>query len=782
MQTTRTSVLKQNSVKLNSEQQEAITQMWGPSLVVAGAGSGKTTVLTERIAYLIDDLKQAPHSVLAVTFTNKAANEMKERLIRLLGSHARYLNIGTFHSICARLLRLEIENYQSKDNLSWGRNFVIYDETDTLSLVKLCINDLNLDEKIFNPRDMLRAISSLKNDGYTASVFAESAKHYKDARLAEIFLAYQKNLARNNALDFDDLILVFTDILDSNAQVRSTYQERFKHILVDEFQDTNQSQYKLVKLLSSHGNSDNDWSERSLMVVGDVDQSIYSWRKADYRIILGFQKDFSNARLIKLEDNYRSTSTILKVANSIIKNNSERIEKTLRCNRSDGSKVKCYAASDEIDESYFVVEELKRLKIRGIRLSDCAILYRTNAQSRSIEETLIRGDLPYTLVGATRFYDRAEIKDSLAYLKLIYNDSDNQSFLRIINNPRRGLGKTTLEKLLTLANRHEMSLSKAISHPELTNTVGAKAAKTLQDFGRLLARWQQLSIAIPVSQLVQTFLSESGYLTKLQEDASALNDETAFGRVENVRELVAVAQEFESLTEESSLESFLTRISLVSDIDSLNKEQDSVKLMTIHSAKGLEFPSVFIIGLEEGLFPHIRSLNSPTQLEEERRLMYVGITRACDRLYLSYSRQRFSFANFTGASSYTIASRFLNEIDLDCLTGFSPEPDSPSPASSSWKKQSNGYEVESSPQKRIAFRSQTGAKPTATTAKSEYIDTVANNFEPLSVGDKVIHSKFGVGVVTQIIGEAEKQLYNVDFQSAGKRLLDPRFAKLTKLN
>lgn len=825
---------------LNSQQKEAVCLDWGPSLVVAGAGSGKTTVLTRRVAFLLSELAQPASSIMAVTFTNKAAAQMKKRLEDLVGpAVARRLTIGTFHSICARILRREIEAFASPEGFKWKSNFVIYDETDSLSLVKGVVSRLNLDEKVFAPREMHRAISALKNDGYTASRFAAEARNYRDGRLSEIFSLYQGELARNNALDFDDLISIFAELLDSNADVRARLNEQYRHILVDEFQDTNQSQYRFIRLLSPderlHATSQPGESPCSLMVVGDVDQSIYSWRKADFRIILGFQKDYKNAAVIKLEENYRSTATILEAANSIIVNNSERIDKVLRCNRGQGGKIRCYAGADEIDEAYFVVEELKRLSARNISLSDCVLLYRTNAQSRAIEEVLIRSGIPYTMVGATRFYDRAEIKDVIAYLKLVYNNDDGQAFNRIVNTPRRGLGKTTLDRLDEHAKKANLSPLDAAAQAASVAGIPVKAAKTLAEFAQSVKRWHNICQVMPVSGLLELILKESTYLSKLEEEAHETRDEVAAGRVENVKELVAVAREFESIADEPNLESFLTRISLVSDLDSVNLEQEAVKLMTLHSAKGLEFSSVFLMGLEEGLFPHIRSLNSPSSMEEERRLMYVGVTRAEDRLYLTYSRKRTSFAagGFAGPN-YTMASRFLSEIKDDCLTGFDREPQTDmrgndaflprshsepsfSGSASGSKAARSGFSQPASPA-RPAVSGQPSTGPAASYGRSRWDaetqkpatpaspandkkrilsrtapggETVicddagfkpSAHFARLSVGDRVMHAKFGAGVVDQVIGENDKELYNVDFQSAGKRLLDPRFAKLVKLD
>jgi DNA helicase-2/ATP-dependent DNA helicase PcrA len=797
--------------RLNAEQVEAVRLGWGPALLIAGAGSGKTTVLTRRIAYLITNLNQDPHSIMAVTFTNKAAAEMKHRIENLVGFEtARRISIGTFHSLCARILRQEISLYKSPEGWHWNNNFVIYDETDSLHVLKAQLTKLNLDEKVFVPKEIRHAISSLKNDGYSCSLYSRDARTYRETRLSEIYNAYQSALAQNNALDFDDLILIFTDLLKQNQEVLTRQRFRFRHIFVDEFQDTNKSQYELVHMIAQapgkefqlsfteSAHSDDPWHERSLMVVGDVDQSIYSWRKADFRIILGFQNDFKTAKLIKLEENYRSTSTILEVANSIIVNNTERIEKVLRCNRGKGAKVQCYEAQDEIDEAYYVVEELKRLKAREKPFADSVILYRTNAQSRAIEELLVRNHIPYTVVGATRFYDRQEIKDVIAYLKLIYNGQDGQAFKRIINVPKRGIGKTTIDKLSEYAEEQNISLLEAAAKANQTGDISPKTTKMLADFAMLVSRWQLAAQVSPVSDLLSLVLNDIKYIEKLEEDAGSSKDELALGRIENVRELQAVAKEFEQIADEPDLDSFLTRISLVSDLDSLAMEQDAVKLMTLHSAKGLEFPIVFLMGLEEGLFPHVRSLDSPTALEEERRLMYVGVTRAADLLYLTLARKRMLIGRGPSgnsfSTSYTIPSRFLREITPGLLAGYYPSP----------SRTESGYSESDDLESSSRFGSGSGSSFRQNSSQNSFSDRPARprvlgqyqgtengavprpepepQFEHLSIGDKVQHTKFGIGKVVQVIGEKDKELYNIEFESAGKRLLDPKFAKLIKIS
>lgn len=834
--------------RLNEQQREAVCLEWGPALVIAGAGSGKTTVLTRRIAYLLEALHQDPEYILAVTFTNKAAGEMKSRIESIVGpAAARRLTIGTFHSICARLLRRDIPNYVTPEGWRWDNNFVIYDETESLNVMKAVLSKMNLDEKVFPPRPIRHEISALKNDGFTSHLYSRDAKTYREQRISEIFHAYQEELARNNALDFDDLIVVFTELVTKNESVRRRMRERFRHVLVDEFQDTNKSQYDLVQAISSPDALPGTgfesvphaewWNQRTFMVVGDVDQSIYSWRKADFRIILNLQSDFKDCRIIKLEENYRSTSTILEVANSIIANNTERIEKVLRCNRPNGSKAKYYEGADEIDEAYYVSEELRRLQAQSRQLSDCAILYRTNTQSRAIEEILVRSNIPYTMVGATRFYERQEVKDILGYLKLIYNGKDGQSFNRVINSPKRGIGKTTLERLADHAASKNVSLLEAAATAAEISDVSSKTQKQLMQFAHMVHLWQSKAreIAEPekdftISKLVEMVIRDTGYLAKLQEDAESERDETALGRMEHVRELVNVAKEFESIADEPDLDSFLTRISLVSDLDQAKMDQDAVKLMTLHSAKGLEFPVVFLVGMEEGLLPHFRSLQdpSPSALEEERRLMYVGVTRAGDLLYLTRARRRRSFVRSQGggadAYNLTKASTFLAEIAPGLLSGYYPsaDPDSGSKygqsgataggRGASWKTDSgdqprwgskagsNGYasrpgggsgasrggsnfgggskdgSPQSQPRRAMRMVPPSDAAPPA----APFAEAVS--FERLSVGDLVEHAKFGAGKVSQIIGSGDKELYQIEFVSGDKRVFDPKFAKLIKLS
>lgn len=951
--------------RLNGEQAQAVTQGWGPSLIVAGAGSGKTTVLTRRVAFLIKELGQDGDSIMAVTFTNKAAKEMKERIETILGSRKRFQWIGTFHSMCARLLRLYVEDYKTPEGWQWSKNFVIYDETDSMNVLKAEMKKLNLDEKVFPYKEVRATISALKNDGYTYNLYASEATAYRERKIAEIFAVYQKGLATNNAFDFDDLILVFTDLMRRNPAVRASLTRRFRHLMIDEFQDTNKSQYEFVRLLGDVFSSpeeisagrarslaglsaeeiNDQWKERSLMVVGDVDQSIYSWRKADYRIFLGFQNDFPNCNMIKLEENYRSTSTILEIANSVIKNNVERIDKELRCNRDKGAKASYYEGSDQIDEAFYVVEELKRLKARGRAYSDATILYRTNAQSRAIEEVLIRSGIPYTVVGGTKFYDRAEIKDVIAYLKLTFNPKDGQSFMRVVNQPKRGIGKTSLERLSAYADQRGGSMIEAAAEAQRIGNLSPKTAAALSQFAScVFTRWrprstpeqvdetngQTAGYKDPISGLIQMILDDTGYMDMLAEEAMNSKDELAIGRMENIRELLAVAKEFEEIADQPDLESFLTRISLVSDLDNEKLEkEDNLRLMTLHSAKGLEFPVVFLMGLEEGILPHMRSLESDTAMEEERRLMYVGVTRAEDLLYITRARKR-SFINrqADGSSGFSAqmlpASRFLSEITPGLLSGFVPgksaggERGYEDENQENWGGGGNSFGKRNSREGYIdddsSFRqddssdrygrnryydggsdkygdnsryggsgggrtggsnyggsgggrtggsnyggsggrtggsnyggsggggrtggsnyggartgsnSGAGSRPTNsgsggasrqvyrngqkvdglyTGSKSEPPRIYANqhtpgqpkpsmydntgrpgtpeavDFERMVVGDIVQHAKFGVGKVEQVIGEGNKELYAISFGEPGKKILDPKFAKLIKLS
>jgi len=643
--------------ELNSAQKTAVRKETGTLLVIAGAGSGKTKVLTHRIAYLIQNGVK-PWEILSVTFTNKASKEMKIRLENLLGEKtAGQLWIGTFHSICGKILRYEVENYLVKGEIFRRSNFVIFDETDSLSLIKQAIKAENLDEKLYQPKSVKSAISMAKNKMIDADSYHSFARDYRSKNIAQVYYLYEEALKTNNALDFDDMLLVTVKMFDSNEDMLNKYKSRFNHILVDEFQDTNQPQYRLISLLYK-GHEQNIAAvpkNRSLCVVGDVDQSIYSWRGADYKILLNFQKEFADAELVKLEQNYRSTETILEAANKIIVNNRERISKNLYTNKGVGEKIVCNESQDEMEEAHFIADRIKEHEGSGkYSLNDCVILYRTNAQSRAMEEAFMSRKIPYTMVGGQKFYERKEIKDIIAYLKLIYNPSDSQSLKRIINVPKRAIGATTVKKIEDLAQKEFASLfsvlEKIDEYPEFSGKVGGK----LKEFVKLIKKASEKAAKMPLSEFISILIEDTGYLEELRAEGTL----EANNRIENIQEFISVAREQEDMGLDTELGEFLTRMSLVSDLDSLIDSTEAVTLMTLHSAKGLEFPVVFMAGLEEGMFPHSRSLNNNAEMEEERRLMYVGVTRAEEHLYLTFAKRRLIYGDY----KYFTPSRFLEEI------------------------------------------------------------------------------------------------------------------------
>ena len=645
--------------KLNEKQKEAVLEKNGAILVLAGAGSGKTRVLTSRIIYLTEK-GTSPYSILALTFTNKAAKEMQERLSEELGEDTvKRMWVGTFHNICGRILRKHLEEYKSEDGRTWNNNYVIYDESDTKTLIKNIIKKLNLDEKIYEAKYIQTIISNAKNKMQSANVFATGAKDYKTEKISEVYLEYEKQLSQNNAIDFDDMLLLTCKIIESNPQIREKYSKRFKHILIDEFQDTNKAQYKLIRMLFDDNKAKED--DTSLLAVGDVDQSIYSWRGADFKIILGFQKDYKKSKLIKLEQNYRSTNNILNAANSLIANNEQRLEKNLYSTKGEGNKIKVYEAQSDTNESQFIARQIKELKSEGKNPEDIAILYRTNAQSRNIEEALMANSIPYKIVGGLKFYDRAEIKDALAYLKLIYNTSDGASLRRIINAPKRGIGDTTVKKIFEIAENDDISAFEVIKNIENYGDFTQRTKGLLTSFCALIEDFISKKEIFTLSEFAGYVLE---YSKELQNDDKIENQ----SRLENLQELINVVREFEEddfSTEDDEnltpLGTFLTQIALVSDVDELKEDEKSVTLMTLHAAKGLEFPIVFLAGLEEGLFPHQRAISyqsNMNDLEEERRLMYVGITRAQEELFISYAKQRMFWGDL---KSYP-KSRFIDEI------------------------------------------------------------------------------------------------------------------------
>ena len=634
---------------LNKEQEEAVKTTQGPLLVLAGAGSGKTKVLTTRIAYMIKNGVK-PWNILAVTFTNKAAKEMKERIGKILGEQSvKYMWVGTFHGICGRILRENIDKFPDKN---FDKNFTIYDDSDTNQIITRIVKKLNLDEKVYQTKLVKSIISNAKNKMQDAYTFATYARDFKSQKIASIYEEYEKSLNNNNAIDFDDMLMLTVKLLEQNEDVRTQYYERFQHIMVDEYQDTNLAQYRLVNMLYTNSLPEIP-QERSLCVVGDVDQSIYSWRGADFTIIMNFQQDYKNTKLIKLEQNYRSTGHILNAANAVIENNNERVDKVLYSNKGDGEKLSYYIANDEADEANYIVANIKRTA--GGNYNQFAILYRTNNQSRALEEACMATGLPYKIYGGTKFYDRAEVKTVLAYLKLINNTDDSQSLRRVINVPKRGIGETTVKNLTDFSNERDISLYEGIKICE-ESSINAKTCEKLKKFADLIRKFQEAKESYTLKEFVTLVIEKSGYLDELKEKAQ--NNPEFQDDINNLQELVNVAEEFVPEEEDNVLGEFLQQVALVSDLDSMNEETNNITLMTLHAAKGLEFPTVFIAGMDEGIFPSQRTLQKPSEVEEERRLMYVGITRAQEKLYLVSAKRRQTWGEY----KYYNPSRFIEEI------------------------------------------------------------------------------------------------------------------------
>ena len=641
---------------LNKEQREAVETVRGPLLVLAGAGSGKTKLLTSRIAYLIQNGVR-PRNILAVTFTNKAAKEMKERLGNILGENVvKYMWVGTFHGICGRILRENIENYSFQSGKRLDKNFSIYDETDSNAVIKQAIKKLNLDDKVYAPKLVKTVISNAKNKMQDAYTFATFARDFKSQKIAQIYEEYENSLNNNNAIDFDDMLMLTVKLLEQCKEVRQQYYDRFQHILVDEFQDTNMAQYKLINMLYTNLEPDIP-DERSLCVVGDVDQSIYSWRGADYTIILNFQKDFKKTKLIKLEQNYRSTANILNVANAIIENNTERVDKVLYSQKGDGELIDYFEAQDEADEANFIASRIKQDS--GGDYNRFAILYRTNSQSRALEEACMAAGLPYKIYGGLKFYDRKEVKDIIAYLKLIYNTDDSQSFRRIVNVPKRAIGDTTVKNLSDFADKEDISLFAACQRIEDAVEIPPRTRSKLKDFSELILKFVNAKDSYSLQDFVTLVIEKTGYLSELQSQ----NTPESEADIENLQELVNVAGEFVPEEADNALGEFLQQVALVSDLDGMEDISNNVTLMTLHSAKGLEFPIVFLAGCDEGVFPHQRTFNIPSEMEEERRLMYVGVTRAEEKLYLTSAKRR----QMWGEYKYYNPSRFIDEIPPQLL-------------------------------------------------------------------------------------------------------------------
>lgn len=727
---------------LNPVQQEAVKTTDGPLLLMAGAGSGKTRVLTHRIAYLMAEKHVAPWNILAITFTNKAAREMKERVESILGPGADDIWISTFHSMCVRILRRDI------DRIGINRNFSILDTADQLSVIKGILKERNLDPKKFDPRSILGTISSAKNELTEPEEFSKVAGGYYDQVVSDVYADYQKKLLKNQSLDFDDLIMTTIKLFDRVPEVLEFYQRKFQYIHVDEYQDTNRAQYMLVKQLAERF--------QNLCVVGDSDQSIYRWRGADITNILSFEKDYPNASVILLEQNYRSTKRILRAANEVIKNNSNRKPKNLWTENDEGIKISYYRGDNEFGEGQFVAGKIHQLHSSGKRkLSDIAILYRTNAQSRVIEETLLKAGLNYNIVGGTKFYDRKEIKDILAYLRLVSNPDDDISFTRIVNVPKRGVGATSLEKIASYAAINGLSFFQAIQQVDFIG-VSAKAANALDSFRQMIENLTNMQDYLSITELTEEILDKTEYREMLKAEKSI----EAQSRLENIDEFLSVTKNFEQKSEDKTLVAFLTDLALIADIDQLDQKEeesggkDAITLMTLHAAKGLEFPVVFLMGLEEGVFPHSRSLMEEAEMEEERRLAYVGITRAEQELYLTNAKMRTLF----GRTNMNPESRFIAEIPDDLLENLNEKKETR--ATSARKMQPRCGPVS----RPVSYASKTGG------------DTL--NW---AVGDKAGHKKWGTGTVVSVKGEGEGTELDIAFPSpVGVKRLLAAFAPIEK--
>lgn len=744
---------------LNPAQTQAVAHTDGPLLIMAGAGSGKTKVLTCKIAALLEK-GISPYNILAITFTNKAATEMRQRVDNMIGEKAKYVWLSTFHSFCARFLRFEIEALGI-----YKKNFVIYDTADAQTLIKNCLKELNLDEKQYAPYAVQSTISNAKNMMLSPEKFARDAGDFFARKVAEIYDVYQQHLLENNALDFDDLLMLAVKVLKEHSDVREKYQDRFQYILVDEYQDTNGAQYQLTTLLAG--------KYRNLCVVGDADQSIYGWRGADIRNIMDFEKDYPEAAVIKLEQNYRSTKTILNAANSVIEHNIDRKPKELWTNNPQGEKIIHYTASDERDEADFITREaVKQKTLFNASYGDMAVLYRTNAQSRALEEGFMHAGVPYTMVGGLKFYDRKEIKDILAYLRLIYNPEDTVSLMRIINVPKRSLGAVTMNKLAEFADMYNMNLFDAVSAPE-TAPITPKAKHALTAFAEFIMEMSNLSMQISVHELIEKVMEKSGYVAELEKE-NKIENQT---RLENMQEFLSVAKNFEATSEEPTLENFLSTVSLVSDIDNADIEGDSVTLMTMHSAKGLEFPIVFLAGMEEGLFPHARTLMNEAEIEEERRTCYVGITRAERKLYITNAQRRMIFGR---GVSYE-PSRFISEIPIQYLE--EKEAKRSMSFSDGFKGHYGSYKSTNSNYSTGGIFGKTA--PLSINDRAKAVKPAGNAVRPdlsvkWKVGDKAKHAKWGIGTIVSVKGSGEEVELKIAFPGEGIKALMQKYAPITK--
>ena len=755
---------------LNDKQYEAVINTDGPCLVIAGAGSGKTKVLTHKIAYLMQEKDIKPWNILAITFTNKAANEMKERVEALVGDDAKDMWIGTFHSICVKILRRFI------DRIGFDHSFVIFDTSDQRTLIKECLKDLKIDDKMFTDRIVQFEISNAKNDMKEPEEYEAMVKgDYRREKIASVYNLYQRRLKENNAIDFDDIINYTIKIFKENDDVLDYYTNKFNYILVDEYQDTNKSQFTLIRMLAkAHGN---------ITVVGDNDQGIYSFRGADISNILNFEKDFKGTKIIKLEQNYRCTQNILNAANSVIQNNEVKYKKKLWTENEKGALPTFHVSDDEYDEGRYIVEQINHLRREEYyKYSDFAILYRMNSQSRAIEEILRREDIPYKIVGGLKFYERKEIKDIISYLRLINNPSDNLALKRIINEPKRGIGKTSLDKIQAISEQTGIPMYQIIKEADQygLSRVYANAQGFIEVIEDLISKKDEYTI----TELIKHTLKETGY-TKALEDENSIEAEN---RIENLEEFLTVAVQFEEEEADNDLSTFLEGITLSSDIDGMDDEEESVTLMTLHSAKGLEFPVVFLVGMEEGIFPGYKSIGEPKELEEERRLCYVGITRAKNNLYLTCSRQRTMF----GSTSCNPVSRFVKEIPENMLEGaneIESEPENKFKDSSyEWsygKSGNNGkvvsYKVDipnSKPEPSFAFKSAESFLAKLNN-KAQGNDTDLSKYKE---GQRIYHKRFGEGNISKIEPEGDDLKLDIQFDKVGHKRLMAKFANLEIIN
>ena len=756
--------------ELNDKQYEAVVNTKGPCLVIAGAGSGKTKVLTHKIAYIMQEENAKPWDILAITFTNKAANEMKERIANLVGDNVKDMWVGTFHSICVRILRRFI------DRIGFDTSFIIFDTSDQKTLIKSCSKDLAIDDKLFNERSVQSEISNAKNDmlepfQYTAKAMGD----YRKEKIATVYELYQKRLKENNAIDFDDIINYTIKILMENPDVLEYYSNKFKYVLVDEYQDTNKAQFTLITLLASKNGN--------ITVVGDNDQGIYSFRGADISNILNFEKDFPGTKIIKLEQNYRCTGNILKAANAVIKNNEVKYAKKLWTENEIGKLPKVYLADNEYDEGSYIVEQIEHLKREEYyKYSDFAILYRMNTQSRAIEDIFRRENIPYKIIGGLKFYERKEIKDIIAYLRLIQNTSDNLSLKRIINEPKRGIGKTSLDSIEELANNEGISMYKIIKDAQQygLNRIYLKS----RDFINVIEELRQKQKDLTISELIKLTLKKTGYMQALKDEKTI----EAENRIENLDEFLTVAIEFEEQFAENTLADFLEGITLSSDLDNMEETEDSVTLMTLHSAKGLEFPVVFLVGMEEGIFPGYKSIGEPKELEEERRLCYVGITRAKENLFLTCSKKRTIF----GSTSCNAVSRFLKEIPKELLDGYEEafgdnENNSFKDTNYTWTYGNNNgnvktFKINQEEPVAVAASNKTGYNfRTAESFLSSLTKSNKNNNCDLSKykeGQRVFHKKFGEGTISIIEPEGEDLKVDINFDKVGHKRLMAKYAGL----